>query len=256
MSHEGDAKFLPRAIASLGAQMLPPELMELQIVFDGTPSAEAEGFMEEAASKVRFGVNVVMFKEKNGYYTVPRNRAISVALGHYIVHMDADNEFAPDHLQALLEGIRWAHGTNGWPHFAYTRRKFVLDEGANPDLPTGDEKGHSPFIEWTDPMRQESLRAHPKANFVDTGDFIVGKAALYRLADRTGFIWNPEMRRFGDWDLVKRMAECGFRGKALDIASHIYHWTGENLQVVRGSPEVMMIPESDYNRLKDEGKIK
>ena len=190
--------------------------------------------------------------EKNGYYCVARNRALPDLRGFYVAHMDADNEFAPNHLSGLLAAIRIPHPDQGLPHFVYSRREYIHDKGADENLPTGP----SPLVPWTQENIQR-LQASPQGNFVDTGDFLVGKSALYRLAEKTGYVWNSGVRRFGDWDLVARMANTGFKGMAVDQVTNLYHWTGSNLQTTRKHvSDIDFIPVKSYERLKREGLIK
>lgn len=250
MAHEGDAKYLPRSVGSLKAQTLPPTEMEVIVTFDGEPSDQAMAYITDAAAGAKFPVRLFYETEKSGYYTAPRNRTMPTLRGLYVVHMDADNEFLPEHLQTLLTAIRTPDDESGWAHFAYTRRRYVRDDDAKVGLP----EGPSPLREWN-ADNVAALRRGPLKNFVDTGDFIVGRSVLYELAERTGFVWNSELRRFGDWDLVKRMAECGFRGKAVNAITHTYHWHGGNVSTANMS-EFVAIPQDIYERLKEEGKVK
>jgi hypothetical protein len=248
MTHEGDIHLLPRAVASVGSQGIN---LELQIVFDGQPSDRATEIITKTASACHFPVNEYVNEPKVGYYCIPRNRALPHAWGHYIAHMDADNEWAPNHLRGLLRAIRNPQPGCGFPHFVYSRRTYVDDNRPRRvELPLGD----SPLVLWG-PESRMRLQT-PQGNFVDTGDFLIGKGTLYELAERSGFPWNPECRRFGDWDLVARLAKYGFRGFAVDQVSHIYHWHGANLQLTRQVQDVIAIPEAVYDSMVAQGRIK
>ncbi len=255
----GDVHLAPRAIRSVMAQDLPHDLVELQIVHDGPASEVAQEVLEEAAKDAEFEVNFFATEYASGYYTGPRNRALPYAKGLYLVFMDADNEMAPQHLSALLAAIRSPDPELGWVHFAYTRREYVLDEGAAPKvdgqaLPTGP----SPLVPWEGTALQNLMQS-PMANFVDTGDMIVARSTLYELAEVTGCVWNSELRRFGDWDLVMRMAGCGLTGRAVDQASNIYHWTGSNLQTTRRADfqqPVIAVPLDLYEDAIERGDYK
>ena len=251
VTHSGDLHLVPRAIESLCHQTIPHELMDVQLIFDGKPTPEEDEAIVEATAGVDFPILLIHAEEKSGYYTKPRNQALPKVWGTYIVHMDADNRFAAAHLQNLLNGIR---DPEGWHHFAYGQRVYVSDEGAPKGLPGGT----SPFKEWT-PENVEPMVTDPMMNFIDTGDFIIGRSTLYWLAELTGHVWDGEMRRFGDWELISRMARVGFRGKAIHSATHFYHWTGQNLQLTRGTTgddEVMIIPQSLHDQLVREGKYR
>ena len=247
-----DFHFVHRALASLAAQTLPHDQMEVQLLYDGTPSAEAEQTLEAAAH--RSGLPWINFHpcRETGYYTVARNEALPATWGHYIQHMDVDNEFRPDHLRGLLEAIRVPHPDEGWPSFVYSRRLYVIDDDQpNKDLPTGE----SPLVEWTKESVNK-LVLSPQNNFIDTGDFLISKGALYELAERSGCVWNSELRRFGDWDIVSRLAKYGFRGRAVDQVTNIYRWSKGNLQTTRRVSDVMHIPTDVYETLKAQGKVR
>jgi hypothetical protein len=256
--HDGDAHLAMRAIDSLVGQDLDHGLFEVMIAFDGglDVKPEVEAHLQEACANRDFLIGMGGSGEKTGYYTVPRNYALPVgadgrhATAPYIVNMDADNEFESHHLRALLNAIRTPHPERGLPHFAYTRRLYVLDPGASDKMPSGP----SPLIPWT---RETSARlmVAPDQNFVDTGDFIAPRALYYEVGERTGYPWNPDCRRFGDWDLMVRFAKCGFFGVAIDQASHIYHWTGKNLQTTRWTEDVVALPIEIYEELRKRGAI-
>ncbi len=256
--HDGDAAYLPRAIASIAAQDLPHHLLDLQIVWDGPPSPASEAIITEAVADLNFPATIAASHEKTGYYCVPKNEALPFVRGHYIASLDADNEWRPDHLSGLLAAIRTPHPEEGWPHFTYSRREYVKDEGC-PECMPGTHRpfpvGPSQLREWT-PENVGRLLTGPQANFIDSSDFLIGKGTLYWLAARTGTVWNAECRRFGDWDLVCRMVAAGFRGRAVDQVSHIYHWRGGQLQQSRHLSGIMGIPIDIYEKLKARGLVK
>jgi glycosyltransferase involved in cell wall biosynthesis len=303
VSHDGDVQFLKRAVESLKAQTLPASLMEVVLAYDGPLEGESASLVEEAFKGCKFPVRVFWSDDKSGYYTLPRNRVFPMLRGLYVVHMDADNEFLPEHLWTLLNAIRNpGEGDEGWPHFAYTRRTYVNDTterrrpaefwywdqgesdwrlegytsaGPYPTPPPFNSPGEaavnwegrpiittpqgwlpegpSPLVLWTQENLSRLVQS-PQNNFVDTGDFIIGRSTLYELAERTGYVWHPDIRRFGDWELVKRMALVGFRGKAIDAMTHRYHWTGKNVST-NSLSDFVAIPEDVYESMKAEGKI-
>jgi len=251
MCHSGDVHLLPRAVASVLDQDLDHTQIELQLVFDGNPTEKENAIIDDALLGHDFAMANLWHDKKNGYYCVPRQRCTPMINGLYVAFMDCDNEMAPGHLSGLLAAIREAHPTQGWPHFVYSRREYVSDmkEGEPPVL------GPSDLTPW-EQERVSKLMLTPTNNFVDTGDMLIGKSTLFELAEMSGCIWNRQCRRFGDWDLVMRMASVGFRGRAVDQVTNIYHWTGDNLQLTRAVSEVSFIPESVFEKLKAEGKMK
>lgn len=252
--HEGDRHLWPRALASLMAQDLPHDQMEVLIAFDGPTSDEAVAFLEDAAKAADFNVELYAAEPSeapSGYYTVPRNRALHFAHGSYIANLDVDNEFAPTHLSGLLKAIRLPGPEGqGWPHFVYSRRLYIRDEGAPEEVPVGP----SPLVSWTLENVGTLVRG-PMMNFVDTGDFLAGKSAYYALADRTGIMWHPHATRFGDWELVARFARVGFRGLAVDQITNLYHWTGSNLQLTRRTDEMIALAPELVDALAERGAL-
>jgi glycosyltransferase involved in cell wall biosynthesis len=253
VTHPGDFHLLPRALKSLVGQ-LPQGQLEVLVMHDGPIAPDVDrnyqAWLEIHGHTLDFHLDFIATPENSGYYTVARNRSMEFARGLYIAHMDADNEYAPGHLSGLLRALRIAHPSEGWAHFAYTRRLYVKDEGCTEEVPLGP----SPFMEWTAENRKAILEG-AKFNFIDTGDMLIPRSVLFTLADKTGYVWDSNARRFGDHDLVFRMIGCGFRGRAIDQVTNIYHWTGANLQLTRGLSEVMHIPSNLYDKLKEDGKL-
>jgi glycosyltransferase involved in cell wall biosynthesis len=251
-AYNGDAHLLPRAIKSLAAQELPKEQMQVVIAYDGTPDEEACTHLQEL-EKIDLSTELYGTKEATGYYAAPRNRVMPILRGHYVSFLDADNEYAPTHLSGLLHAIRVPHPRDGWPHFVYSRREYIRDTECPEDkCPV---QGPSKLVPWTKEVAAR-LQNGPKANFIDTGDLLIGRATLYELAEKTGMVWNTSYRRFGDWELINRLAGCGFRGLAVDQTTNRYFWTGNNLQTNRAVSDITAIPESIYNKLVAQGLIK
>lgn len=250
VTHPGDIKLLPRALASLRSQ-LPQGQLEVLVMHDGPIDNEGADTVEGLPKDYDFALDFSQTPVHSGYYCVARNRSMELARGLYISHMDADNEYGPNHLRALLEAVRVPDPEQGWPHFAYTRRTYVKDQDdVGREVPVGE----TPLIPWT-PVTVGRLLKSPQGNFIDTGDMLVGRSVLFELAERTGYVWNTECRRYGDYDLITRMIGCNFRGRPVDQATNIYHWTGSNLQLTRGLSEIQVIPADIYEKLKAEGKM-
>lgn len=250
-SYKGDAKFLGRSISSIKRLDMNPQDLELIVAFDGPIDQTSDNYLVDACAGAKFPVKVFSSKEPIGYYTVPRNRTMPDISGLYVAHMDADNEFAVNHLSGLLEAIRVPHETEGWPHFVYSRRQYIIDPPYKSDK---IQEGPSPLTPWM-PENIAKLHRGPLNNFIDTGDLLIGKAVLYELAERTGYVWNQDMRRFGDWDLVRRLASSGFRGRAVDQITNLYHITGENVSLTRSLSDLVAVPQSWYDDLKQRGQV-
>src|SRR3990172_12641463 len=162
-THDGDVKYLKRAMDSLKKQDLSPYDMEVLTTYDGTPNQVGDNYLEDACKGTKFPVRAFFSKEKSGYYTIPRNRALPMTRGLYIYNMDADNEISPEHLSTLIHHIRTPHETDGWPHFVYSRRLYIKDDGSSPlKLPIGP----SPFVPWKQDAIKTLLQG-PNHNFVD-----------------------------------------------------------------------------------------
>lgn len=228
-THDGDAHLAAgRAIPSVLSQDLPTPLLQIIVVSDGPLTEHNEGLIVEALHDSPYEATLIGGEKKYGYYCAPSNFATIEARTPYVAYLDADNEWRHSHLSVLLSSIRQPSSTGGWPHFTYARRTYIADKGAPDNLPTGD----SPLVPWTGPNIDRLLRG-PLYNFIDSSDFLISRSVLYWLAEKTGFMWNPNVRRFGDWELFARCAGIGLRGRAVDNISHIYHWTGDNLQLTR-----------------------
>lgn len=251
-THDEYLEFLERSLTSIYRQDLLPTLYEVIIAHDGPPSEDFVSLVDELGKNCPSALRMIWPERKYGYYAMSSNLATIHSYGHYIAYLDADNEWSSEHLSTLLEAVRTPDPISGWPHFAYTRREYIRDEGAPEDLPVGP----SPLILWTKESLEQLVKS-PQNNFIDSSDFMVAKSVLYELSERTGKIWDESRRRFGDWELVARMAQCGFRGKALDQLSHRYHWHAGNLQHTRGlSDPVMPVPMEQFEAMRESGMIK
>lgn len=221
MACKADWHYLRRSLASVAAQTVE---CEVQVMFDGEPPEELE---RDLTDNPIVDCLLLGTEREYGYYTMPRNVGTMFVRSPYVAFLDADNEWEKDHLEKLLQAIRVPDPVQGWPAFVYSRIRYVRDEGAPEDCPAGDG-AHVPWEHYAG-----KLLEGPMSNFVDSSSMLWSKGALYRLAELSGTMWNPQCRRFGDWDLVKRAYECGLRGRAVDNLSNVYHWTGKNVQLTR-----------------------
>jgi len=226
-------KMLARALKSCLRQDLR-EPWELIVVHDGPAGEETVkvvSALEPRFAKKNIGLALIATREETGYYTFPRNLATQYAKGDYIANLDDDNEWLPGHLSTLLAALEEGEE---WPDFVYSRRRYVIDPGASKTfgeqtLPTGA----SSFVPW-DERAKERLASSALNSFIDSGDFMVGRGAMYRLAMETGMMWNVDYRRFGDYELLCRAVYFGgWRGKAVNAVTHVYHWHGKNVSTSR-----------------------
>lgn len=249
--YEGDRHLLPRACASIARQDLDPSLIEVLIVHDGPPNPP--DFDPSEFGGLVLAPRVMHTARHWGYYCVPSNMGLVYATGLYVAHLDADNEWEPDHLSTLLTAIRLPYGDDGFPHFTYSRINYVLDPGAKEGLP----QGYSPMV-WWKPETVKSLMSGPYKNFIDSSAFLIDRSRMFLLANQTGAMWNPEVRRFGDWELIYRLAATNSWGLGVDNPSLIYHWTGKNLQLIRPPDEtsVVPVPQQMHDELAAQGRIR
>lgn len=225
----GDSPLLARALESVLKQDYTDQ--EVIVVHDGPVDSFSHTMRicKEYATRldeVGILLSMVALDEPSGYQCVPKNVATHMARGDYITYLDADNEWMPTKLSTLVSAME--EGTV-WPDFVYGRRLYVKDAGCERDV----SEGASPFVEPTQERVLEMAQT-PMANFIDTGDFLVARGAMWRLQLATGKMWNEDLRRFGDWELLVRgMCYSGWRPKAVDSIVQTYHWTGANLQLTR-----------------------
>lgn len=226
------ADLLPRALQSVLNQTYSD--YEVIVVHDGPPDVDTANVLnlyQDAFDQRGINFVPVYTDECSGYQCVPKNKGTELADGDYIAYLDDDNEWEYDHLEVLVTAIE--AGTV-WPDVVYGRRRYVRDPGSPTHV--GDQElreGESPFVIWDDNAKNR-LATSAVMNFIDTGDFLVAKGAMWSLLTLTGMWWNENLRRFADWELVTRGAWYGgWRFKEVDAVVQTYHWTGKNLQLTR-----------------------
>jgi glycosyltransferase involved in cell wall biosynthesis len=191
---------------------------EVLVVDDGSNTAKdiCEEFQDLDVS-----VMCLELKTNSGYQSMPKNIGIQYSRGSYIAYLDDDNTYDVDHLQILVDEIE-KMGCDA----VYSRWRY-----------RGDGPGSGRDSEFT-PMSMASitgLMQGPQMNFIDTSAVLHSKSAFFALLGK--YIWNPELRRFGDWELVSRSLNAGLRFRAVDKVTFTYNWHGENLQLVRPPDE-------------------
>lgn len=174
--------------------------------------------------------------EPSGYYCVPCNMALGFARGDYCLFVDDDNEVAPGALRALYQQIEEGEV---WPDGVYGRRRYVRDPGCPEKTKEGVElvEGESPLVPWSEEAAR-FMGATVANNFIDKGDLLVSRGAMWMLQQFTDMVWNPSVRRFGDYEcFIRGVFFSGWRLKEIDKVVNIYHWTGQNLQITRSPNE-------------------
>lgn len=234
------ADLMPRALQSVYNQFETFKNFEVIVVDDASTDSTPDVIVQWGKYFDELGVPFRAFRlgENSGYQAVPKNMGIEQARGDYIRFLDDDNEWTQGSLKALVERIREG---DIWPDVVYGRREYVLDEGA----PETDKNGNmlmvgaSALVRWDDDALRR-ISASCYGNFIDTSDALIAKGAFWWLQEHTGNMWNPSYRRFGDWELFCRAANLHnllgvppWRFKELDMIVQKYHWTGNNLQLVR-----------------------
>lgn len=233
----GRAAMLDRALASVLAQTYTD--YEVMVIHDG-PTADADTVTVCEKYAALFDERNIVFnfgcvEDESGYYTLPRNMATFYSRGDYISNLDDDNEWTPDHLAVLVAAIEEG---DHWDDLVYGRRTYVHDDDA-PSEVNGVKlvEGDSEFQPWDDTAMRRLDRC--TTNFIDSGDFIVTRGAMYWLAMTTGKMWNEDYRRFGDWELVARAANFGgWRFKGVDRVVQVYHIHSKNVSLTRPVNEI------------------
>lgn len=229
------APLLRRALDSILAQTFTD--MEVWVIHDGPADDATKQVYEEYGLKfdaVGIDFYPTATEDHTGYYTYPRNVATENSRGVYIANLDDDNEWLPDAISSLVSAMEEGEM---WPDLVYGRREYVLDPGAptkKGNLDLTKMVGPSQFTPWDSLAELRIAGNKPMYNFIDSSDFLVTKAALYRLGLKTGRIWDEMKRRFGDFYLVSDgLLAAAWRFKALDKIVQRYHITGDNVSLTR-----------------------
>ena len=112
------ARYLPRTLASIGAQTLEPR--ELIVVDDGSSDGGAE-IVAEFARRVSFPVTLV--SQANAGADTALNRGMAVARGDIVALINSDDAFHPERLERLVAAL--APGID----LAFSDVSFIDDDG-------------------------------------------------------------------------------------------------------------------------------
>ncbi|MCR1783549.1 glycosyltransferase family 2 protein [Nocardioides carbamazepini] len=90
---------LDRAIASLDAQTMPQDGIEVLLLDDGSPDDTADRIERIASGRANYRAFAL---EASGWPSRPRNIGVREARGRYVLFMDHDDELYPDALRAAV----------------------------------------------------------------------------------------------------------------------------------------------------------
>lgn len=212
-------KMLVRALESVLAQDFRD--FEVLVVDDGSNTAASVcGPVESKFSESGILFKLLNMPENSGYQSAPKNVGIHNARGSYIAYLDDDNVWDCDHLGALVEEIE-----SSGADIVYGRWRYR----------GGDQDGDFPYTPPS-PAALAGLTMDPSLNFIDTSAILHSKAGLVSGLGLS--LWNEEIRRFGDWDLMKRCVHRRLKFSSVNKVTFTYWWHGENLQLTRPAHDV------------------
>lgn len=189
---------LKKAIESVIAQSYTD--WELIVVMDGQ-----EGGMlpkiDNKDGKILF-VSIPHF----GNHSRPKNIGIKASTGDLICFLDDDNQFRPDHIQALVNAFK----VNPDVDVVFGDRWIIDEQGVLPSR-QGTTSEFNGYIL----MRR---------NFIDTSDFMIKREAMFKLGG-----WNEAEKRMLDWELMVRAFKAGMKIKRVPLILTDYYLHSDQL---------------------------
>lgn len=189
--------FLKEAIESVLNQTF--KNFELIIVDDNstddTPNVVLS-YKDERIIYIRRNIN-------SGYQCVPKNDGIKVAKGKYIAYLDDDNKYTEDHIEVLVDAL----DSNPDLDVVYGNRQYFSYDGFG-ETKMGNAKRFD-FDELSEGF-----------NYIDTSDIMHRKEVIYKIGG-----WDPEVKSWGDYDLIARLVKsgCAFKFIPKVITYYYYH---------------------------------
>lgn len=202
------AHLIPRLVKTIADQTVRPSEI---IIVDDCSTDDTEATIGDVTCPIPI---VYTRLPKNGGGAVARNAGIELAKGDYVAFLDSDDEWAPVHLQILLERAQ----SIGGDFVIASRARIVPGDRVRPngDYPKdGSVADRTHFVLSGGLAFQTSTLLMPRHT-----------AARYRFDDR--------LRRHQDWDLVLRLIRGGVELNLLPSVSTSYHApSGGNLSLSR-----------------------
>jgi len=166
------ASFLPRCLASVFAQTLPPD--EIIVVDDGSTDNTAE---------VATNLGATVIRRKNGGLSAARNTGIQSASGDWIALLDADDTWEPEKLERQYARIQ--------PDtvLVYTGIRFFDDNGDRGVRPATDPSLAAKMLRYCNPI---------------PCTYLVRRDALLRDGG-----YREDIRSCEDWEMLVRLERLG-----------------------------------------------
>jgi len=200
-------RYLARALASVHAQMRPPD--QVIVVDDGSTDDTAEIAAADGRAE--------LIRQNNAGASVARNAGIRAADGDWIAFLDADDEWLPDHLarqESLLDRN---------PHLVWTTGNFYwcyCDQGhrRRPDL-AGERFQRVESLLAGDDAFDSYFTAHSHYAAGHTDTTLVRRDVLFEAG-----LFQPGQVRMNDMDMWFRIA---YRHPPIGYVSEptaVYHY--------------------------------
>ena len=235
------ARNAERTVGSAVRSALRSSLVtEVIVVSDGSTDATVQAATAAAGDDAR--LRILTLSENVGPAEA-RNRGISVAQAEYIALLDADDEFLPGRLEALVSGRNW---------------DLIADNVvflSNPSLPLPPSIpgiGSSPSFE---PL---SLAEFVRGNVSQPGRTRSEYGFLKPLISRsfllrTGLRYDPRLRLGEDYDLYVRALMAGGRFLLTRQVGYLAHVRSESLSSRHGTTDLRAFAEAIRAHIRTDG---
>lgn len=163
--------------------------------------------------------------DKWGNDTKPKNYGILQSRGELIAFLDSDNEYRPDHLQALYNAIKDEPKID----VVYGDR-WIVDENKNIEDQIGVYYDYNPSLLL-------------ERNYIDTSDALIRREALFKVGG-----WDERYKKYVDWNLWLRMSKAGMVFKRVPLVLTDYHLHDDMKSVkvkTKGDSNNSFVPEWD-----------
>jgi len=203
---------LPRALDSLETQTYRD--FEAIVVDDHSDIPVVIDF-----SKYSFPIKLYRLRRNSGFHAKPKNFGISKSKAKYICYLDDDDEFLPEHIEALVNAIEGTHSEH--------TVKFVANPDSTP--PFDFAYGKRQYVKVDGTLGNVSNFHSYKPEFAHMGfwlgvpDLMQTRELVYKLGG-----WNEGIKRFGDFDMAGRMGKIGAKGIGIDkVITRVHNHNGQ-----------------------------